>query len=184
MRRSTLSLALFLLAACGSEQINNPNFQRWCDDGPCRWEHEGEIARVSSWHTHDYALSFVSDDARLSQLNATASSRDGVRCLEFSMVADVDQGTLIFLELDFFDDGTIDFSQRLPPSDFELLQFLITPPVAYERVRFIIRKAGPGRAVLAELGARTSYDCTAPPVQTVGPDGSPCFPYRDGGVCE
>ena len=91
------------------------------------------------------------------------------------MVAKIDPGVRIFLELDFLDDGVIDFQQRLPESDFDQLRFLITPPQWYDGVRFILRKDGPGRAVLAELSAQPSTACTAPPVALLArPDGIEC----------
>lgn len=185
MRLSISAIALFAMAGCGDgDLVTNPNVQRWCDERPCGWAVEGEIERVGTWHTHDFGVSLVSDDARLSQLNATASSHGGARCFEFTMVADVDAEALVYLELDFYDDGAVDFSQRLPPSEFELLRFLITAPLTYEKVRFILRKTGPGRAVLAELSAQTSYDCSAPPVVLARPDGAPCDGDLDGGPCE
>src|SRR5689334_21125889 len=109
MTRSTLTLstfwfAAFLLAGCDSDLIHNANVQRWCGDRPCGWQVEGDIERVGSWHDHDYAVSFVSDEARLSQTNRQADWYDA-SCFEFTMRAKIDPGVLIFLALDLLDDG-------------------------------------------------------------------------------
>jgi hypothetical protein len=180
MLRLASSLCLLSLLGCGSDPLlGNPRVQRWCEDQPCLWQAEGEIERVSSWHDHDYALSFVSDDARLSQFNPVGGT-GAPTCFAFTMVAKIDPGVRIFLELDFLDDGAIEFSQSLPESDFDQLHFLITPPAWYSGVRFILRKDGPGRAVLAQMHAEPSSECSAPPVSLLArPDGIECVSNGD-----
>src|SRR5262249_41017660 len=73
-------------------------------------------------------------------------------------------------------DGTIDFSQELPVSDWDRLTFKITPPDWYKGVRFILRKEGGARAIVAELGAQISSSvCTAPPIMLLDrPSGAAC----------
>jgi hypothetical protein len=163
-----------LLGACqNADLIRNPLVDRWCGDRPCGWEVAGKIARVGTWHTDDYAVSFESNGARLTQLNATADQRS--HCFDFSMIAKVDDHAKLFVELDFDDDGTIDWSERLLPSDFAPKHFFITPPSWYKGVRFIVRKQGTGTAILAKLRAVDGMSCTAVPVVTVGrPLGALC----------
>ena len=153
MKRITVLLAVALLGACDlSNPIANPGFDEWCGDVPCGWEKEGEIARVSTWHSHDYAVSFESDGARLHQLGGEEFY--GYPCIEFSMLAKVGAPKLAYAELDFMADGVSDWTKEIPPSDFEPLTFYVRPPDWYSGVRFIVRKEGTGVMVLAQLGAR------------------------------
>ena len=107
-----LRLILVLLLAATSvgcdptELISNAPIDRWCGERPCNWEVKGEIKRVGTWHPRDYAVQFVSDDAQISQLNEFVATGDD--CYDFTMLAKVERGTRLFLELDFLDDGVID----------------------------------------------------------------------------
>jgi hypothetical protein len=103
------------------------------------------------------------------------------------MIAKLDRKTRLFLELDFFDDGKIDFSQRIPESDWDRRSFSIAAPTWYEGVRFIVRKDGPGFAALAQLSGVSNSDCTGPPIDLgPRPQGASC--ERDqqcaSGSCE
>jgi hypothetical protein len=167
---------LLALAACASpDLIRNPSIERWCGDSPCEWKTEGTIRRVGTWHKNDYAVQLVSDDARIWQDNGTVTDRSA-RCFEFGMIAKVDPETRVFLELDFLADGSVEFSQRLPVSDWERLTFRITTPSWYRGVRFALRKESPGLAILAELSAHNATgQCSAPPVELLDrPDGAGC----------
>jgi hypothetical protein len=155
--------------------IRNPNIERWCGDIPCDWQVEGEVKRVGTWHPNDYGVSLVSDDAMLVQENGTVDYRD-TDCFNFAMVAKIDKGVKAFLELDFLADGSVEFSQRLPVSDWQRRTFRVTAPEWYSKVRFIIRKQGPGLAILAEISAQTAKgECSAPPVELLErPQGAVC----------
>ena len=164
------------LLSCGADSlIRNPDVERWCGDNPCDWQVEGEIKRVSTWHPNDYAVALVSDDAKLIQENGTVDNTDS-DCFSFTMVAKIAEGVKVFLELDFLADGSVEFSQRLPVSNWERRTFKVTAPEWYRKVRFIIRKEGPGRAILAELAAENANrQCTAPPVELrERPEGAIC----------
>ncbi|HKP55812.1 MAG TPA: hypothetical protein VJV78_03800 [Polyangiales bacterium] len=174
-----------LLGCEPSELIMNPMVDRWCGERPCSWEVEGKIKRVGTWHTHDFAVEFVSDQATLSQVNEAVDAND-TDCFSFSMLADVDSRARVFLELDFLNDGSAEFSQRLPPGSWARRTFLIRTPSWYEGVRFIIRKDGPGHVVLAELRARPDSACTGPAVVLKDrPAGAACNQDDDcqGGRC-
>jgi hypothetical protein len=190
--------ATLVACAAGGNVINDPMVQRWCDAHPCGWDVTGETKRVGSWHPNDYAIELVSDAASVSQLNATVgagtgrdSSAAGVSCFSFSMIADIAASARVFVELDFLDDGQIDFSQRMPASDWERRTFNITAPTWYQGVRFIVRKDGPGHVVLAELRAQSSDACVRPPVELGSrPDNANCdnaeqcsSGHCDFGVC-
>ena len=175
---SKLSLSVWVLCilSCSrSDLIRNPNVERWCGEKPCDWQVEGEVQRVGTWHPNDYAVSLVSDDAALVQENSTVDYRD-TDCFDFAMVAKIDRGVDVYLELDFLSDGTVEFSQRLPISKWERRTFRVTAPEWYSKVRFIIRKRGPGLAILAEISAKTADgQCSAPPVELLErPEGAVC----------
>jgi hypothetical protein len=174
MKRNSSLLFALLFLGCGSSDTRNPEFDRWCGGLPCEWMVEGDVERVGTWHTNDYAVQLVSDDAQLEQVNGALNEYNN--CLDFGLVAKIDRGVRVFLELDFMNDGKVDFSQQLPMSDWDRLTFKITAPDWYRGVRFIVRKAGPGRAIVAELGASAGWGgCTAPPVELADrPAGAHC----------
>jgi hypothetical protein len=184
---SICSLAIALLCGCDEPQdlIRNALIDRWCGDRPCNWEVKGKIQRVGTWNERDYAVRFVSDHAQISQLNSTVHAgeddpdagffEDNEDCYKFTMLAKIDHGAKLYLELDFLDDGVIDVSQRIAESDWDYHQFTIKPPTWYHGVRFILRKDSSGYAALAQLSAETSPDCSGVPVDLGGrPAGAPC----------
>lgn len=188
MKRRTCSLTLLILAGCSaSPLIKNDMIDRWCGDHPCSWEAQGEVERVGSWHPDDYAVELVSDDAEISQLNASVDYRS-TRCFNFTLIAKVGRGAHPTLELDFLDDGTSEFVQELPVSNWGRLTFTITAPDWYKGVRFIIRKNGPGEVILAELAASSADGtCSAPPVELDHrPPGARCTSDEEcaDGTCE
>ncbi|HKU42848.1 MAG TPA: hypothetical protein VJR89_32035 [Polyangiales bacterium] len=160
MLKSLRWTSLLILLACGSEElIHNPMVERWCGAHPCGWQVDGKIERIGTWHSHDFAVELQSDQATLSQVNMTVDA-ERAQCFSFSLIADVSKQTKLFMELDFLNDGHVEFSQRLPPSSWQRRTFLVKTPTWYEGVRFIVRKDGPGHAALAELRAQVSDDCT------------------------
>jgi hypothetical protein len=168
--------ALCALAACGANDlIRNPEVNRWCGDNPCDWTVQGEVRRVGTWHPNDYAVELQSDGASLIQENASLSSRD-TDCIDFEMVAKIPQGVRVFLELDFLADGSAEFSQRLPVSDWQKRTFRVSTPDWYQKVRFILRKEGGGRAALAAILASSARGrCSAPPIELLDrPEGAVC----------
>jgi hypothetical protein len=159
-------------SACGVRLLRDPSFELWCGQTLCApWESKGEIARVPTWHPRDYGVELL-DGAEISQL----VEADPVECIEFELIADVSAEAEVQLELDFMDDGTSDHSERIAESNWARLRFKIAAPTWYRGVRFIVRKLGTGRAVLAQLSASSSSDCRGEPVEL---DRRP-----DGGRCE
>ncbi len=168
------ALCIALIGCEPQDLISNASVDRWCGDHPCGWEVDGEVERVATWHSNDYAVVLVSDDARLHQLNQGASSAS-IECMAFEMLARVEHGAKAYLELDFLDDGEIDYSERLPEGDFIPVRFLVTMPTWFEGVRFSIRKDGPGEVTLARLAASPAYDCPDPPLPLLHrPSGATC----------
>lgn len=187
----SMSVMMLLLGGCGGAQpgfsIQNDMVGSWCGDHPCGWETQGDIERVGSWHPDDYAVELLSDDAEISQVNAGVGSGT-TRCFSFTLIAKVGRGAHPTLELDFLADGTSEFVQVLPVSNWDRLTFNITAPDWYQGVRVIIRKNGPGEVILAELaGSTANVTCTAPPVELDHrPPGAPCTSNEEcsDGKCE
>lgn len=191
LRRPLLFVGLALLAGCEPiELIGNPDVDSWCGDVPCGWEVKGRIERVSTWHSHDYAVSLASDHAELAYLNDDPDAQ--VSCIGFSLLAKVAPQAHAYLELDFLDDGEVDWQKRIPTSDFDPVTFYVRAPAWYSSVRFIVRKDGPGEVVLARLRATASgADCDGPEIELHElPGGGPCDQDEDckagsciGGFC-
>lgn len=158
MRTALLCASLLALAGCETNLIDNPSFDRWCGDGKlCDWTNDGgKIERVGSWHERDYAVSFVAKDTQISQRSTYTVPGS---CIRFEMIADVDARAELKLEVDFHDDGAVDFSQLIPASNWEPVALVVHTPRSYAKVRYILRKQGVGRAVLAQLWADTTGGC-------------------------
>jgi hypothetical protein len=174
MKRMSNKLVLLLLCvlsllSCSAEDlIRNSEVERWCGAAPCDWQVEGRVKRVGTWHPND--------DAALIQENASVDSTKS-DCFRFAMVAKVAPGAKVFLELDFLADGSAEFSQQLPESNWERRTFMVSAPKWYKKVRFIIRKEGPGRVILGEISAENADGrCSAPPIQLTDlPQGALCY---------
>jgi hypothetical protein len=57
-----------------------------------------------------------------------------------------------------------------------MLRYVVKAPSWYEKVRFVIRKSGKGRAVVAQVKAESTDDCKGSPAIELlhRPDGAPC----------
>jgi hypothetical protein len=154
-------LTVFSGFTCGeSPMILDTGFDLWCGNHLCAWEvTAGNVRRVSTWHRSDYGAEMVGNPAEISQLALGKAD-----CLEFRLQVDRDDGVDLYIEMDFQDDGTTEYSHPIPTTDFKPANYRITPPSWYQSVRFIIRKTGPGRAVLAQVWVvgRNRNKCTAP----------------------
>jgi hypothetical protein len=177
MKKLALLLSSVALLACDIPSlIDNAQFDSWCGDTPCGWDVDGKVARVGTWHSDDYAVELVSDDARIHQLRE-GSSVTGAGCIAFSMLAMISEDAHAYVELDFLDDGIVDWSERIPASDYEALSFSVNPPSWYESVRFILRKDGPGEVRIARLQATAEHEECFAREQVVLEDlpaGAPC----------
>ncbi len=166
-----LWLGLALLVACGDNLLADPSFDLWCGDKLCApWESKGKVTRVGTWHDYDYGAA-LQDGAVLSQL----TSHDSVQCIEFEVIADVDAKAEVWLELDFRDDGSSEYKQLIPESHWAKLRYLVKAPSWYDKLRFILRKQGTGRAVLAQIKATPSDECSGSAVPLLHrPPGAGC----------
>jgi hypothetical protein len=150
-----IGLGLTAFVACGESLIRDPSFDLWCKDTLCApWEVSGHVRRVPTWHRSDYGVS-LDDDALISQL----STHDPTACIAFTLIADVEASAQVWLEMDFNDDGSSEFKEVIPESHWAKQRFNAQTPRSYKNVRFILRKLGHGRAVLAQITAETNGDC-------------------------
>lgn len=169
---------------CGNVLEDN-GFDLWCGERLCAWElEEGDAVRAPTWHGRDYGVELIGDRAAISQL-VKQDSRS-LPCLRFELIADVEQSTQVTIELDFFDDGVVDHVQAVPTSDWALLTYPLTMPESYQGVRVRLRKDGPGRAVLADIAAIDTDECTGAPIEVASrPKGAWCSTELpcDSGIC-
>ena len=140
------------LTACSSDgdsgPVTNPSFDAWCGGVPCGWDlDQGSVERTGTWHTKDYGISFLETGTQISQTQPL----DEVECLRFEMIADVATEARVVLWLDFDTDGTVDREQAVPAVRWENVPFVIAVPQGSGSVRYMLRKQGQGRAVVAQL---------------------------------
>jgi hypothetical protein len=134
--------------------VENPSFDQWCGRKLCSWTtDEGRVERVKTWHQGDYGVSFEATPTQISQL----SREEPVRCMRVDLIADVAATAAMTLAFDFNADGVIEYSQAVPSVSWRSVQFLVPAPVDYESLRYILRKAGTGHAVIAQLRVVEEY---------------------------
>jgi hypothetical protein len=116
---------------------------------------KGDVRRAPTWHKDDFAVELVGDDVVISQFSDERSSS----CIQFDMVADIESNARLTLDLDFYDDGVIDYSQEIGHVRWQNLLYFLSTPRHWEGVRFTLRKTGPGRVRLAQIEAKEGFDC-------------------------
>jgi hypothetical protein len=171
-------MGMLWLAACAesADLSSNSSFDRWCEGGPCAWQtDDGWVKAVGTWHPKDLGVSFEATPSQISQFQPKSS----FRCFLVDMVADVEAKARLVLRLDFNDDGVIDFEQQVPDVRWKTWPFVVRAPLDYQGLRFIVRKQGPGRAVLAQLRVVPESGCAGDRIQFQ--DGSSC---RTHAVCQ
>jgi hypothetical protein len=181
MKRSftTFVLALAAFSQLGStdcgQVVRDPGFDLWCGAGLCAWKIErGDIAKVPTWNKGDPGVELVGDDVAIEQLSPVTSS-DGA-CLEFDLIANVDELAQVDLNVDVFGDGSVEHTEHIPTSNWKPLAFLLPIQGVYGGIRFELAKKGSGRAVLANIGAKIVKDCGGldPIVPAPAPNGAVC----------
>jgi hypothetical protein len=160
---------------CGTV-IRDSAFDLWCGTELCAWKvTRGDIKRVPTWNAGDSGVELVGSDAAIQQLSPV-NQGDGT-CIEFSLVANVEDKAETFLDIDVEGDGTVERSERIPTTHWKPLSFAIPITAPFDGVRFEIRKAGAGKAQLANIGAKVVGDaCDG--LQPLDPG-----PRRDGAMC-
>lgn len=174
----SLALATAALASMGATDcgqiIDDAGFDLWCGPNLCKWQVEsGEIRKVATWHAADAGVELLGSEAKISQLT-DVNNFDGT-CVRFTMVADLDESVDLRLQMDVWGDGTYEYDERIPASDWRSLGYLVRMPDRYDGVRFRLYKRGAGRAVLANIGAEIANDleCTTPALVVTPPAVAP-----------
>ncbi|HVV86854.1 MAG TPA: hypothetical protein VHE35_27640 [Kofleriaceae bacterium] len=158
---------------CG-QIIDDSGFDLWCGPDLCKWQvEEGEIRKVPTWHASDAGVELLGTEAKISQLT-DVNNFDGT-CVRFQMVVDVDEAVDLRLQMDVWGDGTYEYDERIPTSDWRALTYLVRMPATYDGVRFRLYKQGTGRTVLANIGAEIADDseCTTPALVVTPPAAAP-----------
>ena len=179
-----MAFALSAIAAdCEGNVVKDPTFRQWCGSTLCAWTLDaGHIEKAPAWNEIDYGVSFLDMPTQISQETGESSAK----CLIFTSVADIDPAAQVSFLVDFDADGTVDFTAPLGATKFHEVKAEITAPLRYYRIRFMIKKEGTGRAVLAQMRVQTATTCTAPPVAVKNlPIGVACAAASEcgSGVC-
>jgi len=186
---------------CG-QVLRDPGYDLWCGGELCAWKVErGDIKRVPTWNEGDSGVELVGTDAAIAQLSPLDSADgqcrdvDGMSkctspddvCLEFSLLANIDENAVVDLNLDIFNDGTIEHTQRLAIGKWQTLSYKVVIGQPFAGVRFELAKSGTGVAQLANIGAQLARNCDGLPVIEPGtaPLGAPCNDAADctSGIC-
>jgi hypothetical protein len=166
---------------CG-EVIRDSGFDLWCGTELCTWKVvRGDVQRVDTWHEGDSGVELLGPDAAIAQLSPV-DYRDGA-CIQFDLLADVEQSASARLNLDIYGDGSIEGSEIIPTSRWAPVSYTIRITGPYTGVRFEIAKAGTGRAAFAQIGARIVAKCEGAKTieAAAGPLGALCI---DDATCE
>lgn len=159
------TLTCGVLASGCDDVISDPNFHTWCGAELCSWKLEsGHIQRAPTWHPKDYGVELLdsTEGDHVTAISQVVVKKP--RCLEFSTVADVLAEAQVSIQLDFNNDGVVDYEQPIAETGFREQKNLVTAPVDYDTVRFIIAKKGHGRAVLAQMFVKSTSNCTGEPL--------------------
>ena len=153
--------------------VDDPGFDSWDENSLSAWQvDEGSITKAATWHSEDYGVEMVGSPVQISQvLNV---SQTGGQCFEFYLMSDVEPSSGVWVGVDFNEDGEADIKQMLTGGGFQTSEFQIPEPAWFYQARFIIRKEGEGRAVLAEMAIRRIASCAGDPLELARVDGAPC----------
>jgi hypothetical protein len=173
--RAVLALAVVGAAgwdSCGQPLTKDPGFDLWCGKELCAWQVlEGAIRRVPTWHRSDFGVELLGDSVVLAQ----TSRSSGAKCFNVELQAERAAGVELSFELDFLADGKSEHALPVTSVRWEPAIFKLAAPRWYQDVRFVIRKRGAGRAILAHVGITVADDCKTPPILFLDrPDGSGC----------
>ncbi len=140
---------------CNGDVLSDSTFRLWCGQTLCDWRLDaGHVARVPTWHPDDYGVELSDAPTQISQ-----ETGEGSDCMEFSAIADVDVTSRVTVQVDYNLDGVADATFPIAESGFRPTRQLIYGPAFAQRLRFIVRKDGPGRAVLAEIRLQRVTSC-------------------------
>lgn len=128
----------------------NPEFRVWCGQRACAWEVDaGEVEKVPTWHRRVYGLRLASDGATISQVIDV----NDIETLVFELFAMVEPTATLHLEVDFdADDSTPpEYQTEVSNLDWVTVRRMTRVPEPVGQARIIVRKTGPGDAILSRL---------------------------------
>jgi hypothetical protein len=139
-------------SGCNDDLLADPGFDIWCGDQLCTWEIErGKVGKAATWDAMDEGAALAGPRAAISQY-APIDEHDATSIC-FSLLADRDDGASLYLELDFGDDGVIEYGYAIPSDDWQLVALHAAAPRHYTGVRIRVIKEGWHRGVIAQVRA-------------------------------
>ena len=178
--------AVLTLGSCGDRDLlNNPGFDLWCGDELCNWEvASGAVSPAPTWHDQDLGA-LLSGGVVMSQLSE--SSAGDADCIAFEIIANGPGSSSLTVELDFLDNGNVDYSATVSLENWAQSRQYITPPAWFDGIRFRLRQTGDD-VTIAQLRATAvemSHCGAEPIVLTDLPDGAECLEPAacGGGAC-
>ncbi len=165
--------------SCDDDLVQNPGFDVWCGEHLCAWEVErGRVERIPTWHPKDHGVLLIGDPVVLTQY--VDSDQERTTCFEFELQGDLDDGVDLYLEMDFLDDGVVEYAHPIPLKDWKTIHYHLGTPSWYDGVRFIVRKEGGAAARLAQIRVFAGQGCTSDPMPLQHrPSGAPCLEDHD-----
>src|SRR5437660_8478969 len=99
---------------CG-QVLRDPGFDLWCGKALCAWTVErGTVAKVPTWNEGDPGVSFVGTDVAIAQLAPVNGGDSNAGCIEFDLIANVDENAELELDVDVNGDGSVELTERIP----------------------------------------------------------------------
>jgi hypothetical protein len=173
---------------CG-QALRDPGFDLWCGASLCAWKVErGTIEKVPTWNEGDPGVALVGSDVAIEQLSPVNGADANAGCIQFDLIANVDETAELDLDVDVNGDGSVEFTERIPTSHWKALTFLLPIDRAhtYSGIRFELAKKGSGNAAVAQLAAQTTTGCAGltPIVPAPAPNGARCVTTLGGADCK
>ncbi|HTL31851.1 MAG TPA: hypothetical protein VL326_01935 [Kofleriaceae bacterium] len=193
MRKSSFLFVVVIASQMGATKcgqvLRDPGFDLWCGEELCAWKTErGQVKRVPTWHEGDAGVYMAGTDVAIEQLTPVNSNDD--TCIVFDLVANVDENSEVYFNVDIQGDGKLEMHERIPTSHWKPLSYKIRIKPPYDGIRFELTKNGTGDAVLANIGANTDHDgCNGLTELDPGPirNGATCNPLEPttcaSGIC-
>ncbi len=188
MRIPSLVIAIVAASQLGAtdcgQVLRDQGFDLWCGGELCAWTVErGSVKQVPTWNPGDHGVELEGTDTAIAQLTP-ADDTDG-RCIEVTMVANIDPGADVELNIDLDGDGNVEYHERIPSAKWKPLTFDVWFAGSYRGIKFELAKTGAGTAQLANIGAKTVQGgcagMTAIPVAPAG-IGALCV-FGSGSTC-
>lgn len=164
MKYFLCAASLPLLVGCTTGALDDTNFNLWCGASLCDWKTEqGKIRRVSTWDAQEYGVELVGNSVVLSQLVDLMAVTGP--CVKFSILGNVDAHAEVQLNLDFFDDGTVDFREGIPELRWQRVDLVLKLPTQpYSSMKVSLDKQGNATAIFAALGVSNVSSCDGDPI--------------------